>query len=416
MSIEVFSKYTNAEESALTGVDVSTLIFNTDMGKFRNSVDGGSTWITLADIDDITLQNAFNNGNEILQGASTFTIKSDNSTAATTRYFSDTTGVAALETLEIKSDSLNSLDALKTASAIKYTTTNAIDATFSQDIHTQAWSAGILKDVLHFEGLQRRLSVAPQIQAVGDAQVDPWLILKQPNELTGTGGLCAIWSYCKDQDSIEKNHEMITKQVTDVTTANFSTQTAFYDYWQGGLTAFLVSDPANKRVSIVGGLVNVNQNDATFGPSVQVGDYIFSAGQMLCFQTPTGGTCLQSRVAIDEAVTVGSILAVSPTTNFRAVNHSTSGDDMCIGVATTAGASAGNIIQFCYAGDVDVQMEDGQGAIRGDLIVPSNTTAGRSIVDNSPGVRQSFGVAWETVAAATPGPMVRIRLGLSSSS
>lgn len=416
-SVESLSTLTTAERDALTSTQSGTIIFNSVTGRIESTVDVGSTWQTIANFDEITLQNAFDGGNEILQGANVLAITSDNTTAPGVDFKHDLTGVALQDTFKITTESKTDTNALKLSTALKYTTTNAADVTFSQDILAQAWSFNALTDVFHFVGLERILNTAPGLRVDGDGAVDPAFYFRNPNDAEDEEGLAIIWSECKSSTSTDKKHALLNHFVVDELDASFSTETRL-NGWFGGLQqTWMEAKGDTSQVQMFVNFSN-NQADPTYGTSIDIEDYTFADGAMIANPATSGltGSCRIDTAIAQEAIPIAAVIQISDTQDFKVMKHDVSGDDSAMGVSTTATAADGESIKYCWSGDVFVQLEDGTGCSNRDLLVPSNSVAGRAVVDNSPGVRQSFATTWEAAIAATPGPIVKCRIGFSTTS
>ena len=414
------------EASYSTKLDVT--VYDINVPKNYIEIDGSTQTIKVpnnttkilnevATLDDIpvipnpTLQDIYDNGPFVVMTAIPFRFQSNTTDVPKFELFSNVTGSPGQGIFEFNTKSQTSTNGNKEAVALRYETTNAVDATFSQDVLMQAWSFNSLTTVLNFVGIERALYTSPRLIISESGGVDPWLTFN--NTTNGSSDSANFITINKADNGDDKTQFWINKNVQDATSAGFSTTTVITDWWNGSQRAWLSTDPINETVTILGQLT-VRQNDPTYGQSTSVEDFLFQDGRLINFNGPgtSSGTQLSSSVTADEAITAGSVIAISQSTDFRAVNHPITGIDSVIGVATTT-VAVNNVLQYCYIGDADVQLEDGTGCTRGDLLVPSDVTPGRAVVNNNPGIKQSFAAAWETVAPATPGPLVNARIGIS---
>ena len=421
MSIEIPSHLTSAERDLLTNVAAGSSFFNTDLNRIQGTFDGGATpsWNVEACVEDIKLQTAYDNDPSAVMTAIPFTFQSNTTAVPTFDLFSNVTGTVGQGIFQLNAKAKTSTDVQKDAVALRYETSNAVDATFSQDVLTQAWSFNVLTDVLKFVGTERSLYTAPILKIKGDSQVEPALRFDNIIPAADGDSVSKSINECVSSDFVDKSYTARSSIFRDSLSASFSTEVVHREWMNGVQVAWLQVEGHLNRVRMYVNFVN-NIIDPEYGTSIEIEDYKFADGRMIGRSAPsalTGSCSIRTGVA-NEAIAVASIVTASPDVDFRMINHPVSGDDSALGVSTTSAAAAGDSYQYCHSGTVTVRMENNVAVTRGDLIGPTSNGAsspGRAAVINPPSGSQVMGVAWESVASDPAGALVRVCLGFSSS-
>ncbi len=343
-------------------------------------------------------------------------------------FFSDVTGTDNQISLEINSQSRSDTDALKDKDAMIIRTINSVDAGFSESVTFEAYTNGAVVDWFKFDGgngiYQDEATIntttfncSPILNIIGIAAQSPKMDLI--NTVVGATGIVGqIDMQIDDNMGGDKDFDPIAIVVQDATPTGYSTDILMNGYFNGTLRTYLEANGQNNNVRLFNHFYFYDELDPN-GARAELEQIRIKDSTVASLSTiglvPALNPCFTFKAICDETINVGAVVTASPTTDFRIVNHPTGGDDRAFGVCVVAG-TLNNPAEYCWAGMVPVQLEDGTSASREDLIVPSNAQAGRAVVDNSPGIRQSFGVAWENVAAATPGNLVWISMTAGSTS